>query len=157
MKIPFAVAAAATLFAAFAISFPVVVQAKTVKECTAEWRAAKADFQAKGITEKAYVADCRKTAEKPAETTPPAAPPPPSKTTPTATPARTGANQFTTEVQAKAHCPADLVVWVNLKSKIYHFAGTKNYGNTKQGAYMCEKDATAQGMRASKAEKRPSA
>src|SRR5580704_3747658 len=30
-------------------------------------------------------------------------------------------------------------------------------GNTKEGAYMCEKDAISQGMRASKTEKRPSA
>ena len=34
-------------------------QAKTAKACTAEWRADKAGFQAKGITERAYVADCR--------------------------------------------------------------------------------------------------
>ncbi len=32
---------------------------KTVKECEAEWRANKAANQAKGITEKAYVAQCR--------------------------------------------------------------------------------------------------
>ena len=42
-------------------------------------------------------------------------------------------------------------------SKIYHFAGHKRYGTTKAGAYMCEKEATAQGFRASKTEKRPSA
>jgi hypothetical protein len=46
---------------------------------------------------------------------------------------------------------------VNLASKIYHFAGHKSYGTTKAGAYMCEKEATAQGFRASKTEKRPSA
>src|SRR6516164_4948276 len=34
-------------------------QAKTAKACTEEWRADKANFQAKGITEKAYVAQCR--------------------------------------------------------------------------------------------------
>jgi hypothetical protein len=47
------------------------------------------------------------------------------------------------------------VVWVNLKSKIYHFAGYKNYGTTEHGAYMCEKQATTDGFRASKNEKRP--
>jgi len=31
-------------------------QAKTAKACADEWRADKAGFQAKGITEKAYVA-----------------------------------------------------------------------------------------------------
>ena len=53
-------------------------------------------------------------------------------------------------------CPADTVVWVNLSSKVYHYRGYKDYGTTKKGAYMCEKDATAQGNRASKTEKHPS-
>jgi len=48
----------------------------------------------------------------------------------------------------------DTVVWVNESSKIYHFAGHKNYGHTKVGAYMCERDATAAGNRAAKDEKR---
>ena len=74
---------------------------------------------------------------------------------PTATTAPTGANQFAAEAGAKARCPSATVVWVNTKSKIYHFAGTKNYGNTKAGAYMCETDATATGDRASKTEKHP--
>jgi hypothetical protein len=47
------------------------------------------------------------------------------------------------------------VVWANLKSKIYHFSGAKAYGTTKEGAYMCEKDATAQDIRAAKNEKHP--
>src|ERR1700748_3564113 len=34
-------------------------QQKTVKACEDEWRANKADNQAKGITQKAYVAQCR--------------------------------------------------------------------------------------------------
>lgn len=34
-------------------------QAKTAKACTEEWRADKANFQARRITEKAYVAQCR--------------------------------------------------------------------------------------------------
>jgi hypothetical protein len=49
-----------------------------------------------------------------------------------------------------------LDVWVNLSSKVYHYRGYKDYGTTKKGAYMCEKDATAQGNRASKIEKHPS-
>jgi hypothetical protein len=46
-------------------------------------------------------------------------------------------------------------VWVNLGTKVYHFAGHKAYGTTKRGAYMCERDTAAQGMRAAKNEKRP--
>jgi hypothetical protein len=72
-------------------------------------------------------------------------------------PSPTGAGQFATEAEAKSRCPADIVVWVNLNSKIYHFAGYKNYGTTEHGAYMCEKQATADGFRASKNEKRPGA
>lgn len=82
--------------------------------------------------------------------TPPATPPPSRQAT-----ASTGAGQFATEAQAKARCPGGTVVWVNLDSKIYHFAGTRNYGTTKSGAYMCERDATAAGSRAAKNEKRP--
>src|ERR1700682_5283434 len=56
--------------------------AKTAKECTAEWRADKVGMQARGVTEKSYVEQCKGGAEpttaapasKPAETTPPAAP-----------------------------------------------------------------------------------
>jgi hypothetical protein len=144
---------------------------KTVKACQDEWRANKAAYQAAKVTEKAYVDKCR-AGEAVALPTPPAPAPTPAPTTaapaptPPSTPAikpsptittPTGAGQFQTEAQAKSQCPADLVVWVNLTSKIYHFAGHKSYGTTKAGAYMCEKEATAQGFRASKTEKRPSA
>ncbi len=145
---------------------------KTVKACQEEWRANKAAYQAANITEKAYVEKCRAGEQvalpsgtpsppppAPAAATPapaPAAASPPAKP-PVAAAAPTGAGQFAAESQAKAHCPADIVVWVNLKSKVYHFSGYKNYGHTEQGAYMCEKEATAQGFRASKNEKRPGA
>jgi hypothetical protein len=141
-------------------------QAKTAKACTEEWRADKANFQAKGITEKAYVAQCRSGATVTTAAPPPAAPTSPAPAAPrrTATaPAQTtpsagtpsAAGQYATEAQAKFACPGDTVVWVNLRSKIYHFAGTHNYGNTKDGAYMCERDTAAQGMRAAKNEQHP--
>ena len=63
--------------------------------------------------------------------------------------------EFASDQQARARCPTDTVVWVNLPSKVYHFAGTKSYGTTKRGAYMCEKDAIAGEDRASKTEKHP--
>jgi hypothetical protein len=150
-------------------------QQKTAKACTEEWRANKAANQAAKITEKAYIAKCRGDAEKPAEaTTPTAAPaklapaaatpklapspvaetkPTPAKPAPATT--STGTNQYSAEAQAKARCPSDTVVWVNLSSKIYHFAGHKDYGNTKNGAYMCEKDTAGAGARAAKNEKHP--
>src|ERR1700730_6309947 len=65
-------------------------QAKTAKACAEEWRADKAGFQAKGITEKAYVADCRAgTASAPAPApAPTAAPPAPSPGAPGAAAAK---------------------------------------------------------------------
>jgi hypothetical protein len=146
------------------VATPAFAQQKTAKQCTEEWRANKAQNQAKGITEKAYVDQCRggsQTAAPAAAPTPQATPaatdapktaPKPRETTATA-PA--GAHQFASEALAKARCPTDTVVWVNEKSKIYHFSGHRDYGNTKDGAYKCEKDAMAAGDRAAKNEKRP--
>jgi hypothetical protein len=151
-------------------------QQKTEKVCIEEWRANKAANQAAKITEKAYVEKCRGTAAKPeAAKTPAAAPTKPAAPTPaasspsqapapaasksapakpaTATSAST--NQYGTEAQAKARCPSDTVVYVNLSSKIYHFAGHKDYGNLKNGTYMCEKDTAGAGARAAKNEKHP--
>jgi hypothetical protein len=168
---------------------------KTAKECIAEWRADKAGMQARGVTEKAYVEQCKAGGTmpsavapepKPTAATPPPAPARPAPTatqaapspapqrsapTPTAAPApppapmqqpsasRDGptldAGQFADEASAKGRCPTDTVVWVNLPSKVYHFAGTKSYGTTKRGAYMCEKEAIVAEDRASKTEKHP--
>jgi len=99
-------------------------------------------------------------APPPAPAKPAAVPAPPpastmAKPAPTAQTAPTGANQYTTEGQAKIRCISGTVVWANLNSKIYHFSSYKDYGNTKSGAYMCETDATAQGLRAAKNEKHP--
>jgi ferredoxin len=62
---------------------------------------------------------------------------------------------YATEADAKAKCPTDTIVWANLKSKVWHYAGTADYGKTKKGAYMCEKQASTSGFRAAKGEKHP--
>jgi len=131
-----------------------LAQQKTAKQCSAEWQANKADNQAKGITETAYVTQCRAGTPSPAMAGAPAGPTTGSPRSSAASPR--GANQFAGEEQAKARCPADTIVWVNLSSKVYHYRGYKDYGTTKKGVYMCEKEATAQGNRASKSEKHPS-
>jgi hypothetical protein len=41
-------------------------------------------------------------------------------------------------------------VWVNTATGIYHYPGTRWYGNTKQGKFMSEKDAIAQGYSAAR-------
>jgi hypothetical protein len=160
---------------------PAAPGVKTAKECNAAWTANKAAIQASKKTKKEFMADCRAqpagtTTATPAPTTPPPAtarPAPSTSTAPSISPperapapraparqpstaaAPTGAGQFSSEAQAKARCPGDTVVWVNNDSHIYHFAGTRNYGTTKNGAYVCEGDAMAAGDRASKKEKHP--
>src|SRR3954447_18233572 len=62
---------------------------------------------------------------------------PPSTVAPSKAPAM-HADQFSSEADAKAHCPA----------------GSRDYGRTKQGAYMCRADADKV-ARAAKNEKAP--
>jgi hypothetical protein len=60
----------------------------------------------------------------------------------------TGAGQppgFDTESAAQAHCSSDTVVWLNTKTKVYHEKGMVYYGHTKQGAYVCKKEADSAG------------
>lgn len=79
----------------------------------------------------------------------------PTTTVPSRSAAAPATAEYSTEAEAKAHCASDLVVWANTKSKVYHFAGTRNYGKTKQGAYMCQKESDSAGFRAAKNEKPP--
>ncbi len=147
----------------------------TTSQCDAEYSANKAAIKASGQTKKAFVAACRAGNATIPQGTAAAPPPPPAPASaptgslfpwqqPTAAqpapapapapanygsaPAPTGAGEFATEQQARYRCPSGTIVWVNTKSRIYHFAGTSNYGNTKHGAYMCEQDAQAAGDRA---------
>src|SRR6266566_3601660 len=152
------------ILVATAPSTSAFAQQKSVAACRAEWRANKAANQAAGKTEKAYVAECRSGATPTAKSGT-AAPAPRGATSNrqvTAQPAPTRraapstvAGEFSTEAEAKAHCPGDTVVWANTASKIYHFSGHRSYGSTKAGAYMCEKDTAAAGIRAAKNEKHP--
>jgi hypothetical protein len=90
----------------------------------------------------------------PTRTTTAPVPAPSRPTAPSTTSAPLGAGQYSSETQAKVMCLTDTVVWVNLDSKIYHLSGHKNFGNTKTGAYMCEKIAVTSGARLAKNEKR---
>lgn len=160
----FLCACSAVIVGLVAWSDPALAQ-KTAKACRDEWRADKAAMQANGKTEKAYIAECTgknpvtQPTAAPAATTPTDRRPPASSTTvprqPPAAGRTSGAGEFASEAQAKASCPADTVVWVNLPRKIYHFSGHKAYGTTKNGTYMCEKDTARAGFRAAKNEKHP--
>ena len=57
---------------------------------------------------------------------------------------------FTSEQEAQTHCPMDTVVWLNLPTGIFHFKGERWYGRTKNGAYVCEKEAGHAGDRATR-------
>jgi hypothetical protein len=160
MRTLFSLAMASLLVASVTASSPSLAQQKTIRACLEEWRANKADNQAKGISEMAYVARCRAGGAAAQPTAPPAhttgaATPAENPAPSAAKPAASGANQFVNEAQARARCPSDTVVWINLNSKIYHFSGHGDYGHTKQGAYMCERDTAGQGYRAAKNEKHP--
>jgi hypothetical protein len=74
---------------------------------------------------------------------------------PAPAPAAPAAAQYKTEAEAKGKCGADVVVWVNTSTKVYHYAGNADYGKTKKGAFECEKEAAASGAHAAKNEKRP--
>src|SRR5580704_10807621 len=58
-------------------------------------------------------------------------------------------SKFESESAAQAHCPKDVVVWLNIPSGVYHYKGERWYGRTKHGAYACEKEAIRAGDRAS--------
>jgi hypothetical protein len=157
---------------------------KTVRECDDEYAANKPAIKASGQMKRDFVAACRSGSESiPTATIAPPAPaaaptynaPAPAAapanygSAPAATPAAQGpteppysslptsisAGEFASDQQARARCPTDTVVWVNTRSRVYHFAGTHNYGHTKEGAYMCEADAKTAGNRAAMNESHP--
>jgi hypothetical protein len=144
------------------------VQAQSVmKQCGDDWKAAKVNNATNGLTWPQFLKQCRTEKEgatapspAPAAASAPAPVPPPIAPAPTYQPkpkpmqaARpTGAGQFSSEAEAKGRCLGSTVVWVNTKGKshTYHYTGSRWYGTTKQGAYMCEADAGAAGYHASK-------
>ncbi len=140
MRTTFAMAASAALIAFLAWSPTVMAEQKTTKQCRDEWNANKAAIAASGKTQRAFVAECRGVplAERAAVVA-----------------AEFTKGQYASEAEAKTSCRSDGVVWVNLRSRVYHEASSKSYGATKVGAYMCEKDSVAAGFRAPKTAKEP--
>jgi hypothetical protein len=166
-----AAAAAFLVAAAMGLTATGSAEAQNImRQCGDEWKAAKASNSTNGQTWQEFLKGCRARhaeapaaaptaapAPAPAAAPAPMAPAPAQTAQPKPAPApmkptarATGAGQFTTESEAKARCPTDTVVWLNTKSRVYHYPGTRSYGATKQGAYICEADAAAAGDRASK-------
>jgi hypothetical protein len=69
---------------------------------------------------------------------------PTESATPTAATASTPKAKTTTEPVASGQ------VWVNTKTGVYHYPGTRWYGNTNSGKYMSEQDAIKEGDRPAK-------
>jgi hypothetical protein len=59
--------------------------------------------------------------------------------------------EFTTLASAAAHCPNSTVVWSTLsKSHSFHTSGSRYFGKTKHGAYVCKDDALTAGFHQAK-------
>ena len=57
------------------------------------------------------------------------------------------AGKFQTEAQAKTRCPTDVVVWLNLASRLYYPKGHLWYATSKGGVFVCRKEADEEGNR----------
>jgi hypothetical protein len=119
----------ATFVGLLALAQSAAAEPKTASQCNADWTANKASIQASSKTKRAFVAECRGVPNAARQ------------------PAALDKNQYATEAEAKANCPSDTVVWANSASMVYHAGGSRNYGKTKGGAYMCEQDSVAAGFR----------
>ncbi|HEY1779484.1 MAG TPA: hypothetical protein VGG79_03475 [Roseiarcus sp.] len=162
----FRVALSALLFAGgLGLASTGAAQAQSImKQCGEDWKAAKANNTTNGMKWPEFLKQCRVQKEAAAPAPAPAAAPAPAplapapaqtyqpKPKPMQAARATGAGQFSSEAEAKGRCPGSTVVWVNTKGKshTYHYSGSRWYGTTKQGAYMCEADAGAAGYHASK-------
>jgi hypothetical protein len=140
-----------------------------MKVCASQWKDAKAAGTTGGQSWPQFLAQCRtrqSSAAAPSGGSAPASAPaqaptsqsgslfpwwqqsaPSSSSGATAAPR---AGEYTTELAARARCPSDIVVWANTPTRIYHYSGTRYFGHTRNGAYMCEADARAAGYRAAK-------
>lgn len=58
--------------------------------------------------------------------------------------------QFKTESEAKSACGGQSVVWANPSGHVLHASGSKYYGKTKRGAYVCETTAMQSGYHMAK-------
>src|SRR5262249_23771835 len=111
-------AVCAALLGLLALSPSAIAEQKTARQCNDDWSANKAAIQASGKTKRVFMAECRGV--------------PLATAVSVAAPAEKGQYASEAEAKAKASCPS----------------GSRSYGKTRSGAYMCEKDSLAAGFRA---------
>ena len=56
---------------------------------------------------------------------------------------------FRNESQAQRHCPADVVVWLDLGKGIYYAKRQRRYGRGFTGSFVCREEARSSGYRRS--------
>ena len=56
---------------------------------------------------------------------------------------------FRYEAQAQRHCPADMVVWLDFRKRIYYFSHQKRYAQGSTGSFVCREEARSGGYRRS--------
>jgi hypothetical protein len=56
---------------------------------------------------------------------------------------------FRYEWQAQRHCPADAVVWLDFRKRIYYSKRQRHYARGFDGSFICREEARRSGFRAS--------
>jgi hypothetical protein len=56
---------------------------------------------------------------------------------------------FRYESQAQRHCPADVIVWLDLGQGIYYSKRQRRYGRGLSGSFVCRQEALDSGYRRS--------
>ena len=56
---------------------------------------------------------------------------------------------FRYESQAQRHCPADVIVWLDLRKGIYYAKRQQRYGRGFTGSFVCREEARTNGYRRS--------
>jgi hypothetical protein len=56
---------------------------------------------------------------------------------------------FRYEDQAQRHCPADTVVWLDFRKRIYYSKAQRHYAHGFNGSFVCRNEARSGGYRRS--------
>jgi hypothetical protein len=113
-------------------------QQDRMRQCNAD---AKRD-ELKGEARRSFMRECL--SRRPAGEAQPSAEARPAQGTAALAAGVTG---YRTEAEAKAACGDDTVVWGSRDSRVFHLAGSRFYGKTQHGSYLCRSQAELGGYR----------